>query len=319
VTGATKPASSGEQFAQVGDVELCYETFGDRARPPLLLIMGLSTQMVMWEDEFCERLAGKGFWVIRFDNRDVGRSTIMRDAPVPTRLQLLVRDRRAATYSLADMAADAAGVLDQLGVRSAHIVGASMGGMIAQLIAINQPDRVLSLVSIMSTTGNRRVGNPHPAILPLLFRRRPRDREAYLRDFVDTFTTIGSGRYPPGEDRLRALAERCAQRGVHPAGSARQLAAILTAPDRTPLLRRLTVPATVIHGDADHLVSPSGGRATAAAIPGARLVMIPGMAHDIPPVLWDQIIEEIVLCAQRGGEAMNARAGAHQLEKEESR
>jgi pimeloyl-ACP methyl ester carboxylesterase len=316
VTGTT--TGSSEHFAQVGDVQLCYETFGDRALPPLLLIMGLSTQMVMWEDEFCERLAGKGFWVIRFDNRDVGRSTILRDAPVPTRLQLLTRDRRAASYSLADMAADAAGLLDQLGAPSAHIVGASMGGMIAQLMAINHPDRVLSLVSIMSTTGNRRVGNPHPTLLPLLFRRRPPDREAYLRDFVATFTAIGSRRYPPGEERLWALAERCAQRGVHPAGSARQLAAILAAPDRAPLLNRLTVPATVIHGDADRLVSPSGGRATAAAIPGARLVMIPGMAHDLPPVLWDQTTDAIALGAQRGGEALNARA-EDQLEKEESR
>jgi pimeloyl-ACP methyl ester carboxylesterase len=319
VSDTTTAAGSGEQFAQLGDVQLCYETFGDRALPPVLLIMGLSSQMVMWEDQFCERLAGKGFWVIRFDNRDVGRSTIMRESGVPTRFQLLVRDRRAASYSLADMAADAAGMLDQLGVSRAHIVGASMGGMLAQLIAINHPDRVLSLVSIMSTTGNRRVGNTNPTVLPVLFRRRPRDREAYVRDFVDTFTTIGSKRYPPDEDRLRALAERCARRGVHPAGSARQLAAILTAPDRTPLLNRLSVAATVIHGDADRLVSPSGGRATAAAIPGTRLVMIPGMAHDLPPVLWDQIIDEIVLCAQRGAEATNVPASAHQLEKEESR
>jgi pimeloyl-ACP methyl ester carboxylesterase len=321
VTGVEKVTSSKEQFARVGAIKLCYESFGDRALPPLLLVMGLATQMVMWEDEFCERLARRGFWVIRFDNRDVGRSTILRDAPVPTRLQLLVRERRAASYSLADMAADAAGLLDHLGGRAAHIVGASMGGMIGQLIAINQPDRVLALVSIMSTTGNRRVGNPHPTLLPVLLRRRPRDREAYLRDFIATFTAISSRRYPPGDDRLRALAERCYERGVHPAGAARQLAAILTAPDRTPLLNRLTVPATVIHGDADHLVSPSGGRATAAAIPGARLVMISGMAHDIPPVLWDQIIEEIVLCTQRGkkAEAINARAGADQLEKEESR
>jgi pimeloyl-ACP methyl ester carboxylesterase len=300
-------AGSGEQFADVGAIRLCYETFGEKEQPALLLVMGLSTQMVMWEDEFCEQLAGRGFWVIRFDNRDVGRSTIMRDAHVPTRLQLAVRDRRAAAYSLADMAADATGLLGHLCVQAAHVVGASMGGMIAQLIAINEPDRVLSLVSIMSSTGNRRVGNPSPAMLPLLFRRRPRDRQAYMRDFIATFKTIGSRRYPPEEERLRALAERCFERGVHPAGAGRQLAAILTAADRTPLLARLAVPTTVIHGESDRLVSPSGGRATAAAIPGARLVMIPGMAHDLPPPLWDRVIEEIVLCAQRGREAVTAQ------------
>ncbi len=310
-------ASSGEQFAHLGAIRLCYETFGDRSLPPLLLVMGLSSQMVMWEDEFCEKLASRGFWVIRFDNRDVGRSTIMRDSPVPSTRQLVLRDHRGAAYSLADMAADAAGLLGHLGVGAAHVVGVSMGGMIAQLIAINDPGRVLSLVSIMSTTGNRRVGRPHPAMLPLLFRRRPRDREGYVHDFIATFKAIGSRRYPPGDDRLRALAERCYERGVHPAGAARQLAAILTTEDRTPLLARISVPTTVIHGDSDRLVLRSGGQATASAIPGARLVMIPGMAHDLPPALWDRVIDEIVLCAQGAREAMTARAENNQLQKEE--
>jgi pimeloyl-ACP methyl ester carboxylesterase len=309
--------SSGEQFARLGAIKLCYETFGDSALPPLLLVMGLSSQMVMWEDEFCEELASRGFWVIRFDNRDVGRSTVMRDAPVPSRRQLLLRDRRGAAYSLADMAADAAALLGHLEVGAAHVVGASMGGMIAQLIAINHAERVLSLVSIMSTTGNRRVGRPHPALLPVLLRRRPRDRDEYVRDFIATFKALGSYRHPPEDDRLRALAERCYERGVHPAGAARQLAAIITTEDRTPLLARVSVPTTVIHGDSDRLVSPSGGRATASAIPGARLVMIPGMGHDLPPVLWYPIIEEIVLCAQRAREAMTARAEINQLQKEE--
>jgi pimeloyl-ACP methyl ester carboxylesterase len=312
-----RSTSSSEQFAPVGAIQLCYETFGDRAMPPLLLVMGLSAQMVMWEDPFCEKLAAQGFWVIRFDNRDVGRSSIIRDSPVPTRRQLLLRDRRAAAYTLADMATDAAALLGHLGVGAAHVVGVSMGGMIAQLMAINDPQRVLSLVSIMSTTGNRRVGNPHPQLLPLLFRGRPRSREDYVRDFIATFKAIGSRRYPPGDDRLRNLAERCYGRGIHPAGSARQLAAVLTTADRTPLLARVTVPTTVIHGDADRLVSPSGGRATASAIPGARLVMIPGMAHDIPPALWDRVLEEIVLRAHGAREAMTERAGLDQLEKEE--
>ena len=319
MTDTSTSTSSGEQFAQIGAVRLCYETFGENALPPLLLVMGLSSQMVLWEDEFCEKLASRGFWVIRFDNRDVGRSTIMRDSPVPTRLQLALRDRRRASYSLADMAADAAGLLGHLGVEAAHVVGASMGGMIAQLIAINDPNRVLSLVSIMSSTGNRRVGNPTPALLPLLLRRRSRDREEYIRDFIATFRAIGSRRYPPGEDRLRAVAERCYERGVHPAGAARQLAAIITAEDRTPLLARISVPTTVIHGDSDRLVSPSGGRASASAIPGASLVMIPGMAHDLPPALWDRVTDEIVLCAERAREAMTARADSNQLQKEDVR
>jgi pimeloyl-ACP methyl ester carboxylesterase len=290
---------SGEQYARVGKLDLCHETFGERAMPPLLLIMGLGSQMVLWEDAFCERLAERGFWVIRFDNRDVGRSTVLRDAPIPTRMQLVRRDRRGAAYTLADMADDAAGLLDWLEVEAAHVVGISMGGMIAQLVAITYPARVLSLVSIMSTTGNRRVGLTHPLLLRRLLRRRPTDHEGYVRDFVAGYREIGSRRYPPGEERTRALAERSFERGIHPAGSARQLAAIATAPDRTSLLHQIKVPTTVIHGDRDRLLMPSGGRATARAIAGSRLVVIPGMAHDLPPVLWDQVIEEIERTAAR--------------------
>ncbi len=303
---------SGEQRASIGKIELCYETFGDRRRlslfgqrkrPPLLLVMGLASQMVLWEDEFCEELASRNFWVIRFDNRDVGRSTILRQAPVPSRVQLALRDRRAASYSLSDMALDAAGLLDHLGVSAAHVVGASMGGMIAQRLAIEHPQRVLSLVSIMSSTGNRRVGRIHPLMVPRLLWRPRYDREGYVADFIDTFRAIGSRGYPRDTGHLRTVAERCYERGVHPAGASRQLAAIVTAEDRTEGLRGVRVPSTVIHGDADRLVMPSGGKATAEAIPGARLVMVPGMGHDLPQALWEQIIEEIVLCAERASDA----------------
>jgi pimeloyl-ACP methyl ester carboxylesterase len=290
--------SPGEQCVQVGDVEICYQTFGQSHNPALLLVMGLSSQMILWEDEFCEQLADRGFWVIRFDNRDCGRSTVLRDMPVPTRMQLLIRHPRCAAYALEEMADDAAGLLDVLEVDSAHVVGASMGGMIAQLLAIRHPERVRSLVSIMSTTGNRRVGRPSPRLIPLLVRRVPRDRDGYVTYFAEDYRTIGSPRYY-SEERTRALGERHYDRGIHPAGSARQLAAIVTAKDRTAQLKQLAIPTTVIHGDADPLVSPSGGRATAAAIPGARLVMIPGMGHDLPPQLWDQIIEEIEGAAAR--------------------
>jgi pimeloyl-ACP methyl ester carboxylesterase len=293
--------SSGEQFARVGQIELCYETFGSEQDPALLLVMGLGTQMILWDERFCEQLATHGFFVIRFDNRDIGRSTILRDAPVPRAIQLFVRDRSAAAYSLDEMAADAVGLLDHLGIAAAHVVGISMGGMIAQLIAINAPDRVLSLVSIMSSTGNRRVGNASPRLWPRLLRRPQYEREAYIADFVTGYQMIGSRRYPPDSERKRAQASRCFDRGIHPAGAARQLAAIVAAPDRTDRLRRLSVPTTVIHGDADPLVNVSGGRATAGAIPGARLVEIPGMGHDMPPVLWPQIIDAIIETTARAG------------------
>jgi pimeloyl-ACP methyl ester carboxylesterase len=291
--------SSGEQFAQVGDVTLCYETFGAPDAPPMLLVMGLGAQMLLWDEAFCEQLAGHGFFVIRFDNRDIGRSTILRDAPVPTVAQLLRRDPRGAAYSLDEMAADAAGLLDHLGIAEAHVVGVSMGGMIAQLLAVNAPERVLSLVSIMSSTGNRRVGRTHPRLYPRLVRRPQFERAAYIEDFLTTYRLIGSRQYPPDPERKRALAARCFDRGHHPAGAARQLAAIVSAPDRTAALGEVRVPATVIHGDADPLVNVSGGRATARAIPDARLVVIPGMGHDMPPALWPQVIEAIVVNAAR--------------------
>ncbi len=285
--------SSGEQLADVGEIQLCYETFGDEGDPPLLLIMGLATQMIWWEDGFCRQLADCGFWVTRFDNRDIGRSTILSDRPVPTRAQLFRRDPKAASYALDDMADDAAKLLDHLQVTSAHVVGVSMGGMIAQLLAIRHPARVRSLVSIMSTTGNRRVGWSDPRLLPRLLRPPKLDRASYVKDAIENRRIIGSTTYPAGDERVRALAERSFERGLHPDGGARHLAAIVTAPDRTPMLRQLDLPTTVIHGTADRLVRPSGGRATAAAIPGARLLLIDGMGHDVPPSLWLRIIDAI--------------------------
>jgi pimeloyl-ACP methyl ester carboxylesterase len=278
----------------VGHVTLCYETFGSTEAPPLLLIMGLGSQMILWDDEFCRRLAARGFFVIRFDNRDVGRSTIMREAPVPKQWQLVTRDPRGAAYTLDDMAADAVGLLDHLDLGAAHVVGVSMGGMIAQLLAVNHPERVLSLVSIMSTTGARRVGRPQPRVAMRMLRRVRLDREGYIEDHLETYRTIGSRAFDFEADHKRARAGRCFDRGIHPAGSARQLAAIIAAPDRTPALRALRVPTTVIHGEADPLVNISGGRATAAAIPDAELITFPDMGHDLPRELWPQIIAAIV-------------------------
>jgi pimeloyl-ACP methyl ester carboxylesterase len=288
-----KSTASGELTAPVGELELCYETFGATDSPPLLLIMGLASQMILWDDDFCEQLATRGFWVIRFDNRDIGRSTYLHRARTPKRWQLLVRHPGAAAYTLEDMAQDAVGLLDHLQIPAAHVVGASMGGMIAQLVAINHPDRILSLVTIMSTTGARGVGRPAPSIARRMLRRSARERDAYIEDHIEMYRLIGSPGFDFEEGHKRERAGRCFERGVHPAGSARQLGAVVTARDRTEGLEHVHLPATVIHGDADPLVNVSGGRATAQAIPGAKLVILPGMGHDLPRELWPQIIDAI--------------------------
>jgi pimeloyl-ACP methyl ester carboxylesterase len=290
-------ASSGERFATAGSIELCYETFGPQDAPAVLLVMGWGSQMILWEEPFCAALAARGLRVVRFDNRDTGRSTIMRDARVPTLREVLWRDRRAAAYSLDDMAADAVGLLDALAIGRAHVVGASMGGMIAQLLAINHGPRVATLTSVMSHTGRPWIGLPHPRTLPLVFRRARADREGYVEDFLATMRAIGSRTNPPSEEALRELGGRAFDRGYHPAGTARQFAAIQTAWDRTRQLARLRLPALVIHGREDRLIQPGGGRATARAIPGARLLMLDGMGHDLPRSHWPTFVEEIARLA----------------------
>jgi pimeloyl-ACP methyl ester carboxylesterase len=295
----SQSTSTGEQFATVGELELCYETFGDRADPAIVLIMGLATQMIAWRDEFCAGLADRGFFVVRFDNRDVGRSTTLDDLPVPTRGQLVRRDKRAASYTLDDMALDVVGLLDQLEIARAHLVGASMGAMIAQTVAANHPDRVLSLVSIMGNTGSRWSGQPRLRTAKLLLSVAPPDRDAYVEHMVKTFTVIGSPGFERDEAELRQFAQAAFDRGRNPAAGARQLAAILAMGDRTPALRRITAPTLVIHGKADTLVRPSGGRATAKAITGSKLLEIEGMAHDLPREAWPEITDAIVDNAAR--------------------
>lgn len=266
--------------------------------------MGLASQMLLWEEDFCEKLAGCGFRVIRYDNRDVGHSTILRESAPPKRWQLAVRDPRGAPYTLEELADDAAGLLDHLGIKAAHVVGASMGGMIAQLLAVRHPQRVLSLVSIFSTTGNRRVGRPHPRQALRMLRRVSSDREGYIEDHLRTYREIGSSAFGFDEAGRRELAGRMYDRGIHPAGSARQIAAIVTAKDRSSELRKIRVPTTVIHGDADPLVNVSGGRATAEAIPDAELLIIPGMGHDLSRRVWPQVIDAIVANAGRAPQAV---------------
>ena len=270
-----------EQTCTIGDVELAFEHFGDPADPAMLLVMGLGTQMLGWHEEFCETLARRGFHVIRFDNRDVGRSTKLSHLPAPTLKQLALRDH--------------------LGIERAHVVGASMGGMIAQTIAVRHPGRVLSLVSIMSNTGARLTGQPALGVLPVFLKRAPRTREGYVEHLVRLFEIIGSPGFERDEAEMRELHGRAYDRGVDPAGTSRQLAAIMTGGNRAPQLRRVDVPTLVIHGKADRLVNPSGGRATAKAIPGARLLLIEGMGHDLPRGAWPQIVDAIADNAARAG------------------
>jgi pimeloyl-ACP methyl ester carboxylesterase len=282
-----------EQFCDVGrGITLCYETFGDPSDPTGLLVMGLGTQMIAWHEDFCRQLADRGLHVVRFDNRDIGRSTHLSGAP-PTIAQLLTRSRRAARYSLADMAEDAALLLERLSLGPAHVIGASMGGMIAQTLAARHPAAVRSLVSIMSNTGSLFSGQPSLRVYSTFLRTAPRQRDAFIEHMTGVFRAIGS----PGElrdlDEIRELVAASYDRDHDPEGPGRQLAAILAAGNRTQELRGIDTPTLVIHGTADRLVGLSGGRATARAIRGARLMPVEGMGHDLPRALWPQLIEAI--------------------------
>ncbi|WP_091108344.1 alpha/beta fold hydrolase [Geodermatophilus dictyosporus] len=290
---------TGVRTVRVGDVELAYETFGSAEDAPLLLVMGLATQMIGWPDEFCRMLAERGTYVVRFDNRDIGLSTHLDAAGKPDVLAVMGGDRSGVPYLLADMADDTAGLLDALGIDSAHVVGASMGGMIAQLLAVRHPDRVRSLTSIMSTTGDPAVGAPAEAAIGVLLAPPAADRDAAVQRAVDAYRVIGSPGFEFDEHALRERAGLSYDRAYNPAGVARQLAAILASPDRTADLGRVTVPTLVVHGEQDALVDVSGGRATAAAIPGAELLVVDGMGHDLPRDVWPQLVERITALAAR--------------------
>jgi pimeloyl-ACP methyl ester carboxylesterase len=289
-----------EQFADVGPVTLCYETFGDPTDPAILLIMGLGTQMIAWHEDFCRRLVDRGFFVIRYDNRDCGRSTSMEGAPITTR-ELITKRVKSPPYTLAEMADDAVGLLDHLGIEKAHIAGASMGGMIGQHVAMRYPARVLSLTSIMSTTGGRLVGQPKMAVIPLFLSRPSGGREDYIELAVKLFRAIGSKK-GFDEDNIRELAGASWDRGINSAGYGRQLAAITADGNRSKRLSRINVPTLVIHGNDDRLISPSGGRATARAIPGAKLLKVDDMGHDLPRPVWPKLIDAITVHAQRAAE-----------------
>lgn len=281
---------SQERLAPANGIELAYQEIGDPNGQPVLLIMGLAVQMIGWDEEFCAMLAERGFRVVRFDNRDIGHSTMIESAGVPSRVDMMFGRRATAPYLLSDMATDTASLMDHLGIDAAHLVGVSMGGMIAQTMAIEHPERLLSLTSIMSTTGDRNVGRPSPAANELLFTPAgPSVQDAVDRMVLGARTYGSPDHVDP--DRLAAIATAAYERCFHPEGTARQLMAITASGDRTEQLRSVRVPTLVIHGDRDGLVDVSGGIATAEAIPGARLAILEGMGHDLPPAYWDRIVE----------------------------
>ncbi|OJU15790.1 MAG: alpha/beta hydrolase [Afipia sp. 62-7] len=285
------------QMAKANGIELCYEVFGAPDAEPLFLIMGLGAQMILWDDEFCRDLAARGFRVIRFDNRDIGHSTKMTGGKPLRPMELLklriFKIAPEAPYKLWDMADDAVGLMDALGIKAAHIVGASMGGMIAQEIAMRHPDRILSLTSIMSTTGNPRLPQPTPEASAMLLAPPPKTKEEFLDRFAKTWKLLRGGSFPLDEAKDSERAERIYARGLNPAGVGRQLRAILASGDRRERLRSVKTPTLVIHGTVDPLVRPEGGKDTAASIPGAKLLLIEGMGHAIPIPMWPTIIGAI--------------------------
>jgi pimeloyl-ACP methyl ester carboxylesterase len=290
-------AHSKPAIANANGIELCYDTFGDRAAPPMVLIMGLAAQMIAWDDDFCGELASRGYWVVRFDNRDIGLSTKFAQHGVPdvmAMLGMLLQGKAVpAPYTLRDMAADTIGLMDALGIKSAHVIGASMGGAIAQEIAIRHPARLRTLTSIMSSTGEPGLTQPTPEAMQILMAPTPTDRDAYFERYRQTWRVLRGPGFPLDEARDVGRAAETFARGLNPPGVARQLAAIMASGSRKEALAAVKTPALVIHGDADPLVRLDGGEATARAIPGAKLMVIVGMGHALPIPMWPQIIAAI--------------------------
>jgi pimeloyl-ACP methyl ester carboxylesterase len=279
-------------------VAIAYETFGEPGDPPVLLVMGFGAQLIAWHEDFCSMLAGRGRYVIRYDNRDCGLSSKFDDHPVDVGALIatvsrgdIPAARAMLPYSLQDMADDGLGLLTALGIEKAHIVGSSMGGMIAQLMAISHPDRVLTLTSMMSSTGEPEYGRPTPAAQQALFDPRPADREGYIAT-SERALTWSSRRYA-NLGAIRKLAAQSYDRAHYPAGVGRQLGAMLLAGSRADALKALNVPTLVIHGTDDTLIDPSGGRRTAELIPGATLLLIADMGHDRPRELWDDLCDAL--------------------------
>jgi pimeloyl-ACP methyl ester carboxylesterase len=286
-----------QALVKANGIELAYDTFGEPGSPPMLLIMGLGCQMIDWKDEFCSLLAGSGFRAIRFDNRDVGQSTIFHDAGHPSIDAMLAAmgrgERIAAPYLLSDLVADTVGLLDALGIEKAHVVGLSMGGMIAQLLAADHPDRALTLTSIMSSTGEPGLPASMPEAWACLTERLETELEPFIAQYLRKWQVYCGPRYPFDPNAGKDHAVRVFARGVHPAGRDRQMAAILASGSRKAALARVSCPALVIHGASDPVVRIEGGRATARAITGAELLTIEGMGHDLPKAVWPAVVDAI--------------------------
>jgi pimeloyl-ACP methyl ester carboxylesterase len=287
------------RVAGPSQIDVAYERFGDPRWPPVLLVMGLATQMLGWPDDFCSELVARDLHVVRFDNRDVGLSTHLDDAPPPDIEAALSGDTSSASYTLSDMAADTVGLLDALALDSVHIVGASMGGMIAQTVVVEHPERVRSLTSIMSTTGDQAVGQARPEALAALLSPPATSRQEAIDRTVAIFQVIGSPGFELDEGDLRERAGLSYDRADDPVGVARQLLAIVASGDRTARLGSISVPTLVLHGAADPLVDVSGGRATAQAVPGSELVVMNGMGHDLPRALWPEMAARIAALVTR--------------------
>jgi pimeloyl-ACP methyl ester carboxylesterase len=274
-------------------IQIEYDTFGDASSPALLLIMGGGSQMIFWEVEFCELLAKKGHFVIRFDNRDIGLSTKFEEAGIPDIMAAMKGEPVNLAYSLDDMADDAVGLLDALGIGKAHICGASVGGMIAQVISYRHPERVLSLTSIMSGTGNPGLPQIKPDILAAIYKPVPEGREAFIEHSVNLWRTLWSPGFPFDEKRLRKVMAESYDRSYYPQGMARQSAAVIAHGYRRSSIASIKIPTLVIHGADDPLMSVEGGKETAHLIPGANLLIIEGMGHDMPKEAWPEIVDAI--------------------------
>ena len=300
---------SPERFARVTpDVEICFQTFGSPDADPLLLVMGLGGPMTWWDERLCHQLAEAGFFVVRYDNRDIGRSSRLEgEVSVRMLARAFLGLRVRVPYTLEDMAGDALGILDHLGIGAAHVWGVSMGGMIAQTLALTHPDRVLSLTSMMSTTGARTVGYQHPSLLPI-FLARSGDLDGYVEASVRTWRIIGSPSYPTTADDVRRRARETYQRGVSARGTGQQILAVLTQPNRTRDLSRVTVPTLVVHGLADKMVHVSGGRATSLAVRRSELLLVDGLGHDIPEGLWPTLVRAVRRNADRAPNSEESEA-----------
>lgn len=288
-----------EATIKANGIDIQFDSFGDKSAPPLLLIMGLATQLVHWDEDFCKMLASQGYWVIRFDNRDIGKSSKLHHLGTPSVTAMLAnqwfRTSVNAPYLLNDMAEDALGLLDALSIEQAHLVGVSMGGMIAQCMALMAPHRVLSLTSIMSTTGDRSLPKPKKSVTMKLIRPLPKDEDAFVEQALKFWTLLHGEHFDFEHQRVSNLIRLARTRSYYPPGVLRQMCAILLSPDRTEALQALDLPALILHGDADPLVPVGCGEATARAIPNAKMKIYQGMGHTLPKQLWADMVDQISL------------------------